>query len=117
MKWLLAHSVFADKPEARRAIYYIGLDIWKMNTQACVKDETGKVIVNERFLSEIKAIDGFLDRLGAVEAKVVMEATGFYEYINEAIESRGYTVVLAHPLKLRALTAGSPERPCGKCSV
>ena len=40
-----------------------------------MKDETGRVIVNERFLSDVKAIDAFLDRLGTVEAKVMMEAT------------------------------------------
>ena len=73
-----------------------------------VKDENGKVIVNERFLSDVVAIDAFLDRLGfaVAEAKIVMEATGFYQYIYEAIEARGYHVVLAHPLKLKALTAG-----------
>jgi len=87
-------------------MYYIGLDIHKKNTQACVKDETGRVIVNERFLSDIRSIDSFFDRLGEAEVKVVMEATGFYEYIYDAIESRGLNVVLAHPLKLRALTAG-----------
>ena len=87
-------------------MYYIGLDIHKKNTQACVKDETGRVIVNERFLSRVEEINAFLDRLGEAEARVVMEATGFYEFIYEAIEARGLDVVLAHPLKLRALTAG-----------
>jgi len=87
-------------------MYYIGLDIHKKNTQACVMNEKGKIIVNERFPSEIVAINAFLDRLGSVEAKVVMEATGFYQYIYEMIEARGYDVVLAHPLKLKALTAG-----------
>jgi len=48
----------------------------------------------------------FLDRLGGAEVKVVMEATGFYEFIYDVIESRGVDVVLAHPLKLKALTAG-----------
>ena len=62
-----------------------GLDIHKKNTQACVKDENGKVIVNERFLSDVVAINAFLDRLHGAEAKVVMEATGFYQYIYETI--------------------------------
>jgi transposase len=35
-----------------------------------------------------------------------MEATGFYPYIYETIEARGFQVTLAHPLKLKALTAG-----------
>ncbi len=87
-------------------MYYIRLDIHKKNTQACVMDEKRKVIINERFLSEVVAINAFLDRLGSVEAKVVMEATGFYQYIYETVEAKGYDVVLAHPLKLKALTAG-----------
>lgn len=41
----------------------------------------------------------FLDRLGEAEAKVVMEATGFYKFLYDAIESWGVEVVLAHPLK------------------
>lgn len=85
---------------------YIGLDIHKKNTQACMKDEKGNVIVNERFLSDVVAINAFLDRLGGAEAKIVMEATGFYQYIYETIEARGFDVTLAHPLKLKALTAG-----------
>ncbi len=85
---------------------YIGLDIHKKNTQACVKDENGKNIVNERFLCDVKAINAFLDRLGSAEARVVMAATGFYLYIYETIEARGFDVVLAHPLKLKAMTAG-----------
>lgn len=96
----------ATKPEARKAMYYIGLDIHKKNTQACVKDEQGKTITNERFLSDAGAINAFLNRLGDVRAKVVMEATGFYQYIYDVIESRGYIVVLANPLRLQALTAG-----------
>ena len=89
-------------------MYCIGLDIHKKNTQACVKDESGKVIVNERFLSDVVAIDAFLDRLGiaVAEARIVMEATGFYQYIYDEIEARGFQVVLAHPLKLKALTSG-----------
>ena len=87
-------------------MYYIGLDIHKKNTQAYVMDERGKVIVNERFSSDIVAMNGFLDRLGTAEARVVMEATGFYKCLYEAIEPRGYDVTLAHPLKLKALTTG-----------
>lgn len=67
-------------------MYYTGLDIHEKNTQACVKDEAGKIIVIEQFISEVVAIEKFLDRLGAVEAKVVMDATGFYEYIYDTIE-------------------------------
>jgi len=69
-------------------------------------DENGKVIGNERFLSDVRGINAFLDRLGGTKARIVMEATGFYQYIYNVIETRGFQVVVAHPLKLKALTAG-----------
>ena len=93
-------------PKGGRTMYYVGLDIHKKNTQACVKNENGKVISSARFQSDVDHIGVFLDRLGTAKAKIAMEATGFYEFIYDAIEARGYEVVLAHPLKLKALTAG-----------
>ena len=87
-------------------MYHIGLDIHKKHTQACVKDENGKILLSERFLSDVVAINAFLDRLGSAEARIVMEATGFYQFLYETIEARGFDVILAHPLKLKALTAG-----------
>lgn len=87
-------------------MYHMGLDIHKKNTQACVMDGNGKVIVNERSSSDIVAMNRFFDRLGTTEAREVMEATGFYQYLYEGIESRGYDVTSAHPLELKALTTG-----------
>lgn len=86
---------------------YIGLDIHKKNTQACVKNENGKVLMNVRFPSDPKEINEFLDKiepLGA--ASIVVEATGFCMYIYDIIEARGLDVNVAHPLKVKALTAG-----------
>jgi len=86
---------------------YIGLDIHKKNTQACVKNDEGKVLMNVRFPSDPKEINEFLDKiepLGA--ASIVMEATGFCMYIYDILEARGHDVKVAHPLKVKALTAG-----------
>ena len=62
--------------------------------------------INGRFSSSVEAMNALLDCLGEAGARVIMEATGLYEYVYEAIEVRGFKVVLTHPLKLRALTAG-----------
>jgi len=86
---------------------YIGLDIHKKNTQACVKNDMEKVLMNVRFPSDSKDINEFLDKiepLGA--ASIVMEATGFCMYIYDIIEARGHDVKVAHPFKVKALTAG-----------
>ena len=93
-------------PEVIRAMYFIGMDMHKMSSQACVNGETGRVIINERFPSNVGAINAFLDNLGTSERKVVIEATGFYRYICDAIDARGYMVALAHPLNLKTLTVG-----------
>jgi transposase len=86
---------------------YIGLDIHKNNTQACVKNDMGKVLMNVRFLSDVKEINEFLDVAEeSGPASIVMEATGFCMYIYDIIEARGHDVKVAHPLKVKALTAG-----------
>ena len=80
---------------------YVGLDIHKEFCQACVIDRSGRVISNERFSSTQDELDEFLDRFE--DAKFVLESTGIWEFIYEGIEKRGFEVVLAHPLKVRAI--------------
>jgi len=84
-------------------MYYIGLDIHKKNAQACVKDEKGNIVSNDRSLSDLSAINCFLDRLGEAEVKVVMEATGFYFWIYDAIVSRRHDAKVVHPVKVKPL--------------
>jgi transposase len=64
-------------------------------------NKSGKVLSNEKFLSTQEALDKFLDRFE--DAKFVLESTGIWEFIYEGIEKRGFEVVLAHPLKVRAI--------------
>jgi transposase len=80
---------------------YIGLDVHKEFCQACVMNKSGRVLSNEKFLSNQDALDKFLDRFD--DAKFVLESTGIWEFIYEGIEKRGFEVVLAHPLKVRAI--------------
>jgi len=80
---------------------YIGMDVHKEFCQACVIDERGRALSNERFPSTHESLDVFL--AGIKDAKFVLESTGIWEYIYEGIEDRGFEVVLAHPLKVRAI--------------
>jgi transposase len=80
---------------------YIGLDVHKEFCQACVIDESGRALSNERFSSTNEELDRFLDRFQ--DAKFVLESTGIWEFIYEGIERRGFEAVLAHPLKVRAI--------------
>jgi len=80
---------------------YVGLDIHKEFCQACVMNDSGKVISNSRFPSTRDALDGFLS--GFKNAKFVLESTGIWEFFYEIIEEKGFEIVLAHPLKVRAI--------------
>jgi len=80
---------------------YIGLDVHKEFCQACVIDESGRALSNERFSSTNEELDRFLD--GFQDARFVLESTGIWEFIYEGIERRGFEAVLAHPLKVRAI--------------
>jgi transposase len=80
---------------------YVGLDVHKEFCQACVIDESGRALSNERFSSTNEELDRFLGRFQ--DAKFVLESTGIWEFIYEGIEKRGFEAVLAHPLKVRAI--------------
>ncbi len=85
----------------QETIRYVGLDVHKEFCQAAVIDDYGRVLSNEKFSSTRKELDRFLARFK--DAKFVLESTGIWEFIYEGIEKRGFEVVLAHPLKVRAI--------------
>jgi transposase len=87
---------------------YIGLDIHKKSTQACMKNEAGKVLLTGRFLSRPKDLNAFIDKVEEAggPASFVIESTGFCIPIYDVIAGRGHQIKVAHPLKVKALTAG-----------
>jgi transposase len=91
---------------------YIGLDIHKETTFACVKSETGMLVWAEKFPSSPRSIGQFLDRVEERRegpASIVMEATGFCFYIYDIIEMRGHFVKVAHPSMIKKKTTGSAK--------
>ena len=87
---------------------YIGLDIHKKNTQACMKNETGKVLLTGRFPSRPKDLNAFIDKVEEAggPASFVIESTGFCIPVYDIIAGRGHQIKVAHPLKVKALTPG-----------
>lgn len=69
---------------------YIGLDIHKKDTQACVLDEKGKVILVKRVRTDVYDIGHLFGMIEAGDEKlaVVIEATGFYFWIYDLIVAR-----------------------------
>jgi transposase len=82
---------------------YIGLDIHKKDTQACVLDEKGKVILIKRVRTDVSDIGHLFGMIEADEKNlsVVMEATGFYFWIHDLIVARSHDVVVVHPTKAK----------------
>ena len=81
---------------------YVGLDVHKESCQACVMNESGQVISNERFRSDRDELDTFLKRFK--DAKFVLESTGIWEFFYEYIEEKGFEVILANPSKVKAIS-------------
>jgi transposase len=85
---------------------YIGLDIHKKDTQACVLDEKGKVVLVKRVRTDVSDIGHLFKKIEDDtndELAVVMEATGFYFWINDLIVARGHDVKVVHPTKVKPL--------------
>lgn len=61
-------------------MYYIGLDIHKKDTQACILDANGRLVCNERIRTDVADIGRFFERIETKDddLAVAMEATGFY---------------------------------------
>jgi len=85
---------------------YIGLDIHKKHTQACVRNEDGEILCEERIRTDAADIDSFFEKLESGQdggLAVAMEATGFYFWIYDRIAAREHKVLVVHPGKAKPL--------------
>ena len=80
---------------------YVGLDVHKEFCQASVLDESGEEVSSIKVLTRKEELESFLD--GFEDASFVLESTGIWEFVYEMIERHGFEMVLAHPLKVRAI--------------
>ena len=85
----------------RKTVQYVGLDVHKEFCQASVLDESGEEVSSIKVLTRKEELESFLD--GFEDASFVLESTGIWEFVYEMIERHGFEMVLAHPLKVRAI--------------
>lgn len=76
---------------------FVGMDVHKRETQACVMDAQGRVLVNTRFPSDRTQVQAFLSKYPG--AKVAIEASNTWEWAYDAALAAGTRPVLSHPLK------------------
>lgn len=81
---------------------YLGLDIHKKYNQACLIDELGNTVKEQRFLNTKEELDSFLETLPA-DTQIVIEACSVWQPVFEEMEEKGFDVHLAHPSKVKLI--------------
>jgi transposase len=76
---------------------FVGMDVHKRETQACVMDAQGRVLMNTRIPSDRAQVQAFLSKYPG--AKVAIEASNTWEWAYDAALAAGTRPVLSHPLK------------------
>ena len=85
-------------------MWYVGLDIGLTKHYVVVLDEHGAIAQQQRLPNDSLVIQRFFETLEG-PARVVLEATGNWVAVYERVEPYVQEVVLAHPLKVRAIAS------------
>lgn len=85
--------------------YYAGLDLHKSMSVIVVKDKEGKLLKRGKVNNEPCALNEFFSDFKAGHMQVVLEATTNYSWMYDQLEEMGHGVVLAHPLKVKAIAS------------
>ena len=85
-------------------MWYVGLDIGLTKHYVVVMDAHGAIAQQQRLPNDPLLIQRFFEALEG-PARVVLEATGHGVAVYERVEPYVHEVVLAHPLKVRAIAS------------
>jgi transposase len=83
----------------------VGVDIHKASGFAVVKDDGGRVVASFTFKNDKCGIGEFVERLqGFRDVRVAVESSGnFWVKLYEALEAKGFRVVLSNPARTKAI--------------
>ena len=90
--------------ERELIVEYFGLDVHKRYTVFTHVDERGRLLGQGRVSNDAESLSQLIAR-SAEPAKVVLEAGGIWPVFTDALEDHALEVVLAHPLKTRAIAS------------
>ena len=79
---------------------YAALDLAERSIQAVLKDDLGRIVRESRVEKNEERI---LEFLGGTNAKVVMESGYNHQRIYDVLKEKGYDVMVAHPLMVKAI--------------
>lgn len=83
---------------------YIGIDLHKAKSFVTRLDQGGQVLEQVELAHRTGALKDYLGQLPS-DARIVVEATGNWMWLYELIEARHPDLVLAHPLKTKAIAS------------
>ena len=88
---------------------YVGLDIHKKFTVACVKEKDGTLLFKKKMRNEPNELDSFFARISK-DSSIAMESCSCWEYMYDYITDAGFTnVVLANPSKIRLIAVSKKK--------
>lgn len=82
---------------------YVGIDLHKHFCYVCVKEFNGTVRTQKKVPSKKDELTQFFAKYKEYDIQAVCEATSNYYWLFETLDSLKITVILAHPLKVRAI--------------
>jgi len=80
---------------------YAGMDVHKKFCQIIVCTKEGEIVRKGKIKTNEKEIEDFFAELKNV--KIAIEASTNYSYIVDALAKDDYEILMAHPLKTRAI--------------
>ena len=83
---------------------YVGLDVHRAFSHACVMNEKGVVLMSEKVPNEMKAVDEFISELEP-GSKIVVEASYSWQYLYDYLEQNGFDMTPANPLQVKAIAS------------
>ncbi len=83
---------------------YVGIDLHKAKSFVTRMDERGQILEQVNVPHAAGALQAYLTALPP-DARIAVEATGHWMWLYELIEERHPDLVLAHPLKTRAIAS------------
>src|SRR3990172_8783215 len=83
---------------------YIGIDLHKQTSYVTKMDAQGKILEQRNLRNDPETLRGYFAQQPA-DTRFAVEATGNWMYLYELIEERDPDLVLAHPLKTKAIAS------------
>lgn len=80
------------------------MDLHKNTSSVCVKDSEGKIVRQEKVLTDRNQIKEFVQSLDQPVSVVLEPVSQWYTYA-DLLESLGAEVRLAHPMKVKAIAS------------